>query len=274
MRAIVDAPRLRRAAHGLVETAAQRESARWEDGVAFTPWGCNVIFGHAPQCPSEDKSNYQECRLLEADPWLLETGLVWATGDLAANPKEHLIETMEIGTSSVLERLTAIGVVDTAAGTPINAPNPSAALSTVGVTGRVMAGATPPPTLASTALVAAGPYTPKQALGAIEAKLLDSSDHVGGAGTVMMSALYAVELNGLVVERENGLFTFATGSRVVVGNFPPGTIWGVIGDVSVYLSEIEVYETVHRVRNELVLRAERYALAAWNCAAFAATVAP
>lgn len=274
MRAIVEAPDLRRASHGLVETAARGDSAgRWENGVTFTPHGCHVVFGHVPGCPGESKSDFQECSLVEADAWLLETGLVWATGDLEANPKEIVRETLDIGTSSVLERLTEAGIVDTAAGSAITAPDPVATVVAGGIIGRLMDGATMPPTLAGTAVIDAGPYAALDAAGRVEAKLLDASDHVGSAGTLLMSPVHAVHLQAIIAEDGNGrLYTTTTGSTVIVGNFEPGTIWGVVGDVDVYLSDIEVYEAYDRAANEYAVRAERYALAVWNCNAFGAGV--
>lgn len=272
MRAVVEAPALCRAKHGLVDSFGRANEGRWENGVTFTPRGCNAVFGYVADCPSEDKSDFQECGLVEADAWLIETGLVWASMDLAANPKELVREALDVGTSSVLERLTSSGVTDVAVGTPVTAVPPAAAIGTGGVTGRVMGGAQAPPTLVGTALtVAAGDAI--SALGHVEAKLIDSSDHTGGCGTIMMSPVQAVQVWGSLLEDENGnLYTRATGARVVVGNFEPGTIWGVTGLVDVYLSDIEIFEAFTGKSNEYAVRAERFALAVWNCQAFGATV--
>lgn len=275
MRAIVSAPDLRRAAHGLVESANRPQpDARWEQGLSFTPRGCNVIFGHEPACPSGEWSNFQNCLRVDAQPWVLEASLVWATADLAANPKGILAEAMAVGTSAVLERLTSSGVAGVASGTPINPPTVAATLTVGGIKGRDQG--TPPPTLASVGLVDAGPFSARAAVGAVEAKLLDAADHIGQAGTLMMSPKVAVEIADLLEERGGKLHTRTTGSLVVVGNFaPPTTVWGVAGEVDVYLSDIEVVEVHEHRSNELVLQASRFAVAAWGtCATFGATVGP
>ena len=273
MRAIVSAPDLRRAAHGLVKSANRPQtSARWEQGLSFTPKGCNVVFGHEPACPAGEWSNFQNCFLVNADPWVLESSLLWATSDLAANPKELLTDAMDVGTSAVLERLTSSGVAGVASGTAINPPTIAAVLTTGGIRGRDQG--TPPPTLASVGLVDAGSYSATGAVGAVEAKLLDAADHIGQAGTLMMSPRSAAEIGTLLVERDGKLYTRSTGSLVIIGNFaPPTTVWGVAGDVDVYLSEIEITETQEHRSNELVLRAERFAVAVWGvCGTFGATI--
>lgn len=272
MRAIVSAPDLRRASHGLVESANHPQtSGRWEQGVAFTPRGCNVLFGHAAACPAGLWSGFQDCALVQATPWIIEAALVWSTADLAANPKGLLTDAMDVGTSAVLERLTSSGVSAVAAPTAINPPAVTATLTTGGIKGRT-AGGTPPPTLVGTALMDAGPYSPAAAVGAVEAKLLDAADHIGQAGTLMLSPKIAAQVNEALVEHGDKLYTRGTGSLVIVGNFEPGTVWGVAGDVDVYLSEIAVTEVFEHRSNEVVLRAERYAVAVWGCAAYGATV--
>jgi len=273
MRVPVDAPPLRRARHGLVDSVPTYTDGRWENGVAFTPRGCNVVFGHAPGCPAESKSDFQECRLIESDPWLLETGLVWTTIDLMADPKGRVYESLDFGTSSVLERLMAVGIADVAEGTPIVPPAPTAVISVGGIQGRLMSGAVPPRTFLTSAEVDPGPYSPHEALGRVEAKMLDASDHVGQGGVIFMSPVHAVELTQVFDENEDGvLVTETTGSIVVVGNFPIGTIWGVPGEVHVYLGDIDVFQSFERTTNEIALRAERYALVCWNCDAFGAGV--
>ena len=244
MRAPVSAPALREARYGLVKSAERGDiGGRWEDGVAFTPHGCHVIFGHAPGCialddPNREKAKFQECSLVEIDnPWLLETGLVWSTADLAANPKELVRETLEVGTSSVLERLTEVGITQSAPGTPIEAnfpvqgPVPGTSSQ---VEGRLMGGVEPP-TFEMVQLLDPGPYTATQAFGHVEAKLLDASDHTGSAGTLLMSPVHAVDVWGLLDPSDGGLCSKVTGSTVIIGNFLPGKIWGVVGDIEVYL---------------------------------------
>ena len=105
MRSVVSAPSLRKAANGLVEVGNRIDvgDERWEDGVTFTPKGCQAIFGHVPTCPSEYKSPTFGCvPVVVSNAYLLEVGLEWQVVDLAADPKGMLEEAMEFGTSAVL----------------------------------------------------------------------------------------------------------------------------------------------------------------------------
>lgn len=107
----------------------------------------------------------------------------------------------------------------------------------------------------------------------IESKLIDTSDHTGGGGTLLMTP-YSVATSGNGALRyDNGKFvTVATGSKVVVGNFAPlKTVFGVIGEIDVYLGEVQVIEAYLREKNEWVGRAERRAIAVWNtCGVYSA----
>jgi len=228
---------------------------------------------------------------VRAVAYLLEVGLVWSMLDMAADPKAMLEEALEIGTSSVLERLSWMGVADVAGGTPITLPVRAGTITTTGIVGRVMGGATAPPTLAATALDTGytGTTIPG-AIGAVEAKLLDAGDHTGGAGTLFMSPVIAAQAEMALREDGGHLVTRATGSQVIVGNFPTDKVIGVIGDVDVYLGPIFVIEAdktagmtaavapvtpgAYRT-NEWVGRAERRAIAVWNsCGVFSADVTP
>jgi hypothetical protein len=276
MRSIVSAPALREAANSLVKVGNRVSVGddRWEDGVTFTPIGCQTIFGHIPICVSEDKSPYHDCpQPFVAVPYLLELGLQWSTMDLeAVDPKALLRDAMDIGTSSVLERLTTGGIADVAGATPLVLPTPAGTVATGGVIGRVMAGATAPPTLA-TALDVGGTHSNGQAaIGALEAKFLDSSDHIAGSGTIIMSAYTAATNNGALYRDNGKLRTVATDSLVVVGNVADvDTVYGVVGDIDVYLSEVFDVEFTDRGKNEWIGRAERRAIAVWNpCVAYKA----
>jgi hypothetical protein len=273
----VSAPALRAAKNGLVDAGNKVNTGdeRWEAGVVFTPRGCQAIYGHSPACPSEDKSPPFGCRPpVVAEPWLLEVALEWQMADLAADPKDMLTEAMKLGTSAVLERLTAVGVNDTAAGTALPVPALSGSLSTTGVTGRVMAGATQPPTLFSSALDAGSGATTAATIGILESKLLDAADHIGSGGTLLMSPWAAATADMAIEHRDGKLVTRATESAVIVGNFAPiGTIYAVIGEVDVYLSEVFNVEFNERHSNSWIGRAERRALAVWNlCGVFHAAV--
>jgi hypothetical protein len=275
---LVAAPALRAAKNGLVDAGNKVDTGddRWESGVTFTPRGCQAIYGHLPDCPSEDKSDPFQCTPVQVfQPYLLELALEWSMADLAADPKDMLDEAMKLGTSAVLERLTAVGVADTATGTALPVPPLSGTLSTGGINGRVMGGAVAPPTLSGTALDAGASTTFAGAVGLLESKLLDASDHIGSGGTVLMSPLAAAQAGDSLIRDNGRLITRATESTVIVGNFGPGTLYAVIGDVDVYLSEVFNVEWNERTTNSWIGRAERRAIAVWNpCGTFSTTVAP
>ena len=273
---LVSAPALRKASNGLVEVGNRVDvgDAHWENGVAFTPRGCQTIFAHVPFCPGEDKSPFHDCPApVYAVPYLLEVGLAWALPDMGAGPKAILEEAFDIGQSSVLERLAWEGIADVAGATPITLPVRSGTIATAGIVGRVMGTAAAPPTLTGTAMNVGAGATPAAALGMVEAKLLDGGDHIGGAGTIFMSPIVAAQA-GEALTRDNGhLIARATGSTVVVGNVDADRVIGVLGDVDVYLGEVLVLEAHERSKNEWVGRAERRALAVWNsCGVFSATI--
>lgn len=276
MRDLVSPPALRESPSSLVNTGnvVNTGDKRWEDGVAFTPVGCQAVFGHLPICVSEDKSPYYDCPApYYALPYLLEVGMSWSTMDMKADPKAMLIQAMEMGTSSVLERLSTQAIADVAGATPLTLPVAAGTIATGGIVGRIMAGATAPPNLSTALDVGAGATNAAQAIGLLEAKMLDASDHTPGSGTFLMSAYSAALANGSALWRENGkLLTAATESKVAVGNVALQTIWAVVGDIDIYLSEVFDVEFTDRGKNEWIGRAERRALAVWNpCVAYQAT---
>jgi hypothetical protein len=272
MRSIVSAPALRKAQHSLVEVANTVDVGddRWEDGVTFTPHGCQAIFGHVPWCPSEDKSPFYDCVApVVVTPFLLEVGLVWQLGDLGADPKDMLSEAMDIGTSPILERLIWTGISDVVAGTPLTLRSPSGTIFAGTSIGRVMTGATQPQSITAQALTVGAATTTAGAVGLLEGKFLDSSDHIAGAGTILMSPQAAAVSGDAVVREDGDLVTRALGSKIVVGNFTPNKVVGVVGDIDVYLGDVFVLETYERSKNEWVGRAERRAAAVWNsCAVY------
>jgi hypothetical protein len=277
MRSIVKAPALREAKHSLVNVGnlVDTDDNRWEDGVTFTPLGCQAIYGHIPICVSEDKSPYFDCPPpFVAVPYLLELGLQWSTMDMKGiDPKAILEQAMEVGTSATLERLSTGGITDVAGASPLLLPTLAGAVTTGGVVGRVMAGATAPPTLAAALDVGGTHATAQQAIGALESKMLDGHDHVAGSGTILMSAYTAATSNGALIRDNGELRTLATDSSVVVGNVAAqNTVYGVVGDIDVYLSDIDIIEFTDRAKNEWIGRAERRAIAVWNtCVAFKAS---
>jgi hypothetical protein len=112
------------------------------------------------------------------------------------------------------------------------------------------------------------------AVGAIEDKILAAA---AGGGTLHMSASTAdlASSNGAIKDDGAGGFrTVATGSKVVVGNYPPGKVAGHIGNIDVYVGPgIYQDETFDRLTNEMFAHAWIEAGAAWHtCAAWVATI--
>lgn len=274
MRQLVAAPSLRKAANGLLDVANVIPfSEHDEDGVTFTPFGCQAVFAHVPFCPSEDKAPFYDCPPpVAAAAYLLEVGLSWSLVDLGANPKKILSDAFDTATSPVLERLMSSGIADVAGGTPIVLPPGAGGVGTGGIRGRVQGTSVAPPTLATALDVAGASTSSSQAIGMIESKLIDTSDHTAGGGTLLMSPLSAATAGEGLTYDGNRLVTRALRNPVVVGNFAPlKTVYGVIGDIDVYLGEVEVLEATERGKNEWVGRAERRAVAVWNvCGVYSA----
>jgi hypothetical protein len=277
MRAIVSAPALRTHEHGLVSVGnvIQPGDDRWYDGINFTSRGCDVIFGHDTGCwsPRGNKSS-QDCKALGVfTPYVIETSLSWMTGDLAADPKAMVSETLEVGTSAILERMIEMNLVDVADATPLTSPTVVGAVSATGIRGRVGVGGDVSVKLEDSVSMGVASTPARAALGYIEAKLLDASDHTGGAGVIYVSPLYVPFLRDALTYADGQLYTTATGSKVVVGNFAANAIYGHVGDVDVYLGDIIINEFVQRGANEYFVQAERVVAAVWNpCGAFRQTI--
>jgi hypothetical protein len=272
MRAVVDAPGIFPHSHGLLTTANVITGERSDEGVTFNPRGCEVVFGHDAACWLGDDKALQECHLAEFDGYALELTLTWAAGDMPADPKARAVEAMEVGTSAVLERLAAQGIEAVPAGVPMQVPpQVQSTVSALGIAGKTVG--TGHPVLKDAVLLGSANQSPLVALGLLEAKLVDANDHIGGAGTILMSPIDAVQcLYSGAIDGNGHLRTLATGSKVVVGNVAPGEMYAVIGEIDVYLGPIEVVETTDRETNEYVVQAERFATVVWNtCAAFRAS---
>ena len=273
MRSIVSAPALRPAAHNLLSVAniIQPGDENWGlDGVNFTPRGCDVIFAHGEGCwgVRGDKSDHECPPLAVFPPYTLETGLTWHTADMPADPKARATETMELGTSAVLERLIEQAIVDTDDGDALEF-TPAGTIASGGVVGRVGVGGDAGPKLSDGVSVGLTTPAAKAALAAIETKFVDASDHTGSAGTVYMKPLFIPFLRDALMYVDGAWYTAATGSRVVVGNFGDDTIYGHIGDVDVYLGDVQVNESVERATNEYFIQLERVAVVTWNtCAVY------
>lgn len=275
MNEIVAPPALMHQAHCLVSDAnrPQVTGNAWENGITFTPQGCASVFGFSWGCPAELKSEFQDCVApAEFSPILLETSLTWSTLDMGADPQSRLKETLEFGTSAALERILCMGLSDDVG--PIVVTAVSQTLSTADISGKII-GTAHPDLQTLVAAPAADTGLASRNLGRLEAKLIDASDHVGSAGTILVSPVDAAGIYDLLTERDGKLYTKLTGSKVIIGNFLPGVMYGVVGEIDLYLSDVIVNETVTRGTNEWIGQAERLAIVAFNtCAVFGQTVAP
>ena len=279
MRSIVKAPSLSRHVHSLVDVATKAgDGVRWQEGVTFTPNGCQIIFGHDAVCwTGRGNKSEQDCVPAAIFiPYVLEATVVWATGDLAADPEALIVAAMDVGTSATLERLTALGIADSTAD-PLPIADVSGVVSSTGIVGRANDSVPiTPPMLSQGWDIASAPVTASYALavGLLETKLVDASDHVGGAGTIYMPPYVAAGAGDALMMNDGQLVTRATGSIVVVGNFG-NAVYGHTGEVEVYLDDIIVTSYLDRAANEMTFQAERLAMAVWNpCATFKFAVEP
>lgn len=269
---IVTPPKLRPAAHGLLEGAnvVNQSGSTWENGVQFTPVGCNVLHAHDPLCwiSGTDTKTGQECPpLAQFSPYTIEINAVWANADRGFDMEGYVKDALEVGTSSVLERLQELGVADVVAATPLTPPAIGGTIPTIGIKGRASGTNTNPILDGSTS--AGSGADPRVALGTIEAKMLDASDHVGSGGVIYMGPVLAHLLWGSFVTIDGQLFSAVTGSKIIVGNYVDAKIYGHVGDVDVYLSEPVITDAYNHGANERIYMAERLAVVAWNpCATF------
>jgi hypothetical protein len=276
----VQAPALVRQKNSLLDVANVIEpgDTHWQEGVNFTPRGCQVIFGHDGMCwaPRGEKA-IQDCPpLAQFYPYVLEATLEWSTVDLGADPKAIITEAFDYGAASVLSRLSEMPIADAGA-TAIVVPPVTGAISALGITGR-SSGMMNPHLQDSLAIGTATSAT--EAIATVDAKLLDASDHVGSAGTLWLDPITAVYgRDALVVEPGGRIYTLGTYSPVIIGNFAGVggalTVYGHVGEVDVYLGSVEIVEFTDRATNGYLVQAERMAIAVWNtCAVFHQTVAP
>lgn len=111
-------------------------------------------------------------------------------------------------------------------------------------------------------------------LGAAEDKILTA---MAGAGTLHMAPSVVAGLGEDLYEDPSGnLRTRATGSKVVVGNYPAASIAAHIGNIEVYVgANIVQDEYFDREKNKFFTRAYVETMAVWNtCAAWLVTVTP
>jgi hypothetical protein len=276
MHDIVNPPKLHATAHGLLRGAniVTPTSDTWENGIQFTPIGCSVLHAHDPLCwvSGVDTKTGQECPpLVQFKPYTIEANAVWANSDRGFDLDSYVKDALEVGTGSILERLQEFGVADVASATALTPPAISGTIATIGIKGRA-SGTNANPILDDAIEVAAS-SDPRICFGSIESKLLDASDHIGSVGSIYMGPTLAALLWGSFVTVEGQLYSAATGSKIIIGNYTPGKIYGHVGDVNVYLSDPKITEAYNHGENERIVMAERLAIAAWNpCATFVCVV--
>lgn len=277
MHEIVRAPKLRAHTNGLLShgNVVEKSGGKWENGVTFTPTGCSVIHAHDALCwiSGDAVKTPQGCSpAVTFAPYTIELTLEWHQSDRGFDVEEYLAEMMDVGTGAVLERVMELGINDDGVDDddPIVLPSPGGGLYWGQILGRV--GSQPNPVL-DDATSLGDDQDPRKALGLIEAKLLDASDHIGGAGTIYMGPYAATQLWGNFVELGGHLVTAATGTKVIVGNYSQNTIYGHIGEVDVYVSEPIPTAVPSRGDNVGIAQFERLAMAVWNpCAAYKHTL--
>lgn len=241
---IVNSPRIFAAQRGLVESANLVSTGNndWENGVQFTPYGCYEIGASEAGCPGPEAGTPQECEPVATFmPYVLDLPLDWNALGPGDDPKYLASLHLEIGTSAILEKKMEVG---TGGGSNFTLSD-------------------------GTSLGAAVPAI--AAVGQVENAFVQSSDHTGGGGTLYMAPSVAAQAFG-ILEEENQpyLRTKTLGSRVVIGNFDPGYVYGHIGEVDLYLGDINVVDTRDDYRaNTYLVLAQRLGMAVWNpCATF------
>jgi hypothetical protein len=277
MKTIVNAPAVKAHQFGLVNQAnvITGDGERWENGVTFTPLGCDVVHAHDARCwvAGSAEKGVQGCKApVEFWSFVLELGIVWPAAENGYPMEEHVVESLEVGTSAVLERLQQWNVEDVPNGTDIVTPPVAGAITAGGIVGRALG--TNANAMLSGGLPLATTGNSREMIGLMEAKFLDASDHIGAAGTLYMSPVVAAGGWDMFTVNDDGkLVTKMTGSTVVVGNYEPGFVYGHTGEVDLYLSNVFTNIAPDHTNNEILILAERVAVIAWNpCAMFVGTV--
>lgn len=229
------------AKHGLLVTGSPGGQTRWEmDGVHFQSRLCAAYHAYEiERCMDLDEVNSdtpETCPgIVDFIPLRVEMSV--ENGPLRVDNAEWLPERLSLGLSQKVEALvwdggTGVGLKD---GTALTSPT------------------------------AGGP---EAMLGAVEDKILTAQ---AGAGTIHMAPSMALPLlESAVYEDGTTLRTRATGSKVVVGNYPVNKMAAHIGNIDVYLGE-QIYQDEYfdRAVNLYYTRATINAAAAWNtCAAW------
>lgn len=252
----VDAPAVREYDHGLVASATRKsingegsneiapgEQIPWLSGVSFYSSTHLIVNGLCVVCDSDPtKSAEQTCTADRAFyPYLLEVGVYERVGSRFPNEiYADAARMLTVGTSAKLENLTITGCT----GMDTNPVLPDGTSITGG--------------------------TATQIVGRMAAYFYNAGLHIGAQGTIYMSPVDFVNLGfDLVREDSNGILrTKFGGHKVIVGNYPAGTIYGHLGDVDLYLTDVWTPDAPDSIRRDNVARAriERYALVVWDSA--------
>lgn len=245
------------AAHSLIKTASPGNSAsRWlVEGVQFVPTLCTTLHNQKIADPCADWVDpgagggpaYQTCPgAITFDPFITEIAISVRMLPTVSRTQDWLTERFVLGLSQNIESIIW----------PSSAP----------AGGRPWLGGgtvvTPP--------ASGGAYA---SLGAIEAAILSAQ---AGAGTVHMSPYVAAQVNESLVEDGSGILrTRATGSKVVVGNYPTDKIAAHIGDIDLYLgSTVYQDDAFDQKANTSYQHAWMDSAVAWHtCAAWVTTLA-
>ena len=189
MRSNVQAPSLVRQRNGLLEVAntVQPGDSRWEDGVNFTPRGCQIIFGHDTKCWSpRGEKLIQDCTagrpvlpLRSGADARLAHRLISEPTPRTSPPRRSTTAPRRCSPGSARWRSSTS---PTSRRSPFRrSPGPPARR------GSSAAHRLTSTTRSSATGFAVGAARPAvEAIAAIDAKLLDANDHVGGGGTVWM----------------------------------------------------------------------------------------
>lgn len=237
----VSAPAVEEYPHGIVHSGTPRTTAdnRWENGVVFDSALHLIINGMCFECSEPmTKSADQTCEEgVTFLPYLLEFGVVQQAPDTTYEGLEEQVRRlMRVGTSARLEDMM-----------------------TVGCTGNDN------PTLSDG--VSLGSGHEEQAVGLVISSFYDADSHIGARGTIYMSPSSAASVVELLEEDREGILRTIIGKhKVIVGNFPDDVIYGHVGDVDVYLSEVFLTNDKNAVMstNTLNFRVERLAMAVFD----------
>jgi hypothetical protein len=241
------------AKHGLLRTGSPGLQTRWEmDGVHFQSRLCasyhateiercldlETVGGTPETCPG----------VVDFKPYRIEMSV--ENGPLRVDSATWLADRLMLGLSQMVEATIWAG-----------GPGLGNPLGNVGLD-------------AGTAVTVAAAAGPLGLLGAAEDKILSA---MAGAGTIHVPAHIAVQITDALVDDGDILRTKATGSKVVIGNYPDAnTIAAHIGNIDVYLGQsITQDDYFDRTVNSYFTRAWVDATAAWNtCAAWTITYTP